>query len=246
MKDLEEKIAQQEAEYERLRAEDKKRALEEIEENRREYEDVEMDSKEARRRFYKSSSRHTPEYRLEMSRKAAEYEDADEKDKNPFRDDEEKKKRPPRRLFDDGGRAMNVNEANLDFDYDDSDSEVIKVTLHIFKHLELSSLDLDVEPTFLRAKVKGKVFQMRFLEEVNSDSAEAARSQATGHVVVTVPKSRPSKAFKPVIEEEKAKKVIKEPSKVVDIRNIVKYEDVPPPLESVLDFEEAENEDEED
>ena len=39
-----------------------------------------------------------------------------------------------------------------------------------------------------RATIKGKVFQLRFLEEVNPDSGKAERSTSTGHLVITLPK----------------------------------------------------------
>ena len=74
----------------------------------------------------------------------------------------------PRRLFDDKtGRALNVNEAQIDFKYNDHDSKYLIVELELWKHLDSSFIeDLVVEPTFLRIKVKGKIFQLRFLEEV--------------------------------------------------------------------------------
>lgn len=38
-----------------------------------------------------------------------------------------------------------------------------------------------------RATIKGKIFQLRFLDEVNPDKGNAERSQVTGHIVVTLP-----------------------------------------------------------
>ena len=42
--------------------------------------------------------------------------------------------------------------------------------------------------TFFRAKIKGKIFQLRFLEEVQPDAGKAERSQTTGHLMVTLPR----------------------------------------------------------
>ena len=39
--------------------------------------------------------------------------------------------------------------------------------------------------------IKGKIFQLRYLEEVNPDRGKAERSMTTGHLVLTLPKTRP-------------------------------------------------------
>ena len=42
--------------------------------------------------------------------------------------------------------------------------------------------------SLFRAKIKGKIFQLRFLEEVQPDAGKAERSQTTGHLMVTLPR----------------------------------------------------------
>ena len=79
----------------------------------------------------------------------------DEKDKmNSFNDDcstKSEKNRKPRRLFDDNDKALNVNEANIDFHYDDSsDEKYLIIEIKTYKHLDTSSIDLQVLPTYLR------------------------------------------------------------------------------------------------
>ena len=62
---------------------------------------------------------------------------------------------------------MNVNEAKIDFEYDDKDPTYLVVTLEVWKHLDGSFIeDIIVEPTYLRVTIKGKILQLRFLEEV--------------------------------------------------------------------------------
>ena len=41
-----------------------------------------------------------------------------------------------------------------------------------------------------RATIKGKIFQLRFLEEINPDSGKAERSKSTGHLVVILPRAK--------------------------------------------------------
>ncbi len=65
--------------------------------------------------------------------------------------------------------------------------------------MDSSLVALDVHPGHLQAMIKGKVFQLRFLEEVFSDKARAERSQNTGHLVVTMPKVKPDFSAVPMV-----------------------------------------------
>lgn len=58
------------------------------------------------------------------------------------------------------------------------------------RHLDTSLIDVDVQPTYVRVTVKGKVFQLALSEEVNPDSSSAKRSQTTGHLIISMPKVR--------------------------------------------------------
>ena len=83
------------------------------------------------------------------------FQEIDEKDKmNSFNDDcstKSRENRKPRRLFDDNDKALNVNEANIDFHYDDSsDEKYLTIEIKTYKHLDTSSIDLQVLPTYLR------------------------------------------------------------------------------------------------
>ena len=84
------------------------------------------------------------------------FQEMDEKDKtNSFNDDGTTggygKNRKPRRLFDADNRALNVNEANIDFHYNDSsDEKYLIIELKTYKHLDSSYINLDVEPWYLR------------------------------------------------------------------------------------------------
>ena len=69
----------------------------------------------------------------------------------------------------------------IDFHYDDdSNPDQIILELKLFKHLDTSLIELDIEPTYVRATIKGKIFQLRLLEEIKPDSSVAQRSQTTG------------------------------------------------------------------
>ena len=73
---------------------------------------------------FQSSSRHTPEHRKESQRFREILDFEEEQAKNERDDlnpDKIGRERRPRRLFDDNGRPLNVNEAGIEFNYDDSD-----------------------------------------------------------------------------------------------------------------------------
>uniref|UniRef100_A0A8D0KQL8 Leucine-rich repeat-containing protein 6 n=1 Tax=Strix occidentalis caurina TaxID=311401 RepID=A0A8D0KQL8_STROC len=71
---------------------------------------------------------------------------------------------------------------------DDEENNQIILDLAVYRHLDTSLLDVDVQPTYVRVLVKGKPFQFVLPEEVKPDSSSAKRSQTTGHLVVSMPK----------------------------------------------------------
>lgn len=60
--------------------------------------------------------------------------------------------------------------------------------LSVYKYLDTSQVDLDVQPQYVRATIKEKVFQLCLPEEISPDASKAERSKITGHLVVTMPK----------------------------------------------------------
>lgn len=127
---------------------------EEIKEKAKSYNDPKMDLDTQRQNFYQSVAKHSPEYRKESARFREYLEEMDENAKNSNLYEEDLhlsgRKKKSKRLFDDHGKPLNINEANIDFFYDDSDDSVLRVELKIFKYLDTSLVDLDVQPTYLR------------------------------------------------------------------------------------------------
>lgn len=56
------------------------------------------------------------------------------------------------------------------------------------RYLDTSLIDVDAQPKYIRVTVKQKVFQLALNEEIRMDAATSKRSQATGHLLVTMPK----------------------------------------------------------
>ena len=66
-----------------------------------------------------------------------------------------------------------------------------KLDIPVYKHMDTSLLDCDVQPNYVRITLKGKVFQLVLWREVNCDASTAQRSQITGHLLVTMPYTNP-------------------------------------------------------
>ena len=54
---------------------------------------------------------------------------------------------------------------------------------------DTSLIDINVQPSFVRITLKGKVFQLVFDKVVSPDNTSAKRSQVTGSLVLTLPKA---------------------------------------------------------
>eukprot|EP01137_Pigoraptor_chileana_P020964 Opistho-2@84038 len=91
-------------------------------------------------------------------------------------------------------KFMQKNEGKWPFTLEEStDSEgreafVLDVACPRF--LDTSMIDADVQPTSVTITMKGKVLRLQLMEEVNSDSSVAKRSQTSGHLVITMPKAK--------------------------------------------------------
>ncbi|KAG2458180.1 TILB protein, partial [Polypterus senegalus] len=140
---------------------------------------------ESDKEFWEKPTQFTPESRIETHRHMEEKRKA----KEAQRFEATKKKKPPRTLITADGRALNVNEPKVDFSLtEDDDTNQIILDLAIYRFLDTSLIDVDVQPSYVRIKVKGKVFQLVLPTEVKADSSCAKRSQTTGHLVITMPK----------------------------------------------------------
>lgn len=135
-------------------------------------------------KFWNEVSDHTPETRIEIHKRVAE---------NRKKDDKTQEKNLPqtRKLVTSDGRILNINEAKIGFVISDDDkNNQFVLDLAIQKYLDLSLIDIDVEPKSVRVEIKGKIFQLALDEEVKPDNATAKRSTTTGHLVIAMPKAK--------------------------------------------------------
>ncbi|XP_006155585.1 protein tilB homolog isoform X1 [Tupaia chinensis] len=133
--------------------------------------------------FWNKPSLFTPESRLETLRHM------EKQRKKQEKLSEKKNVKPPRPLITEDGRALNVNEPKLDFSLkDDEKRNQIILDLAVYRYMDTSLIDVNVQPTYVRVTVRGKPFQLVLPAEVKPDSSSAQRSQTTGHLVICMPK----------------------------------------------------------
>ncbi|NWS70350.1 TILB protein, partial [Crotophaga sulcirostris] len=138
------------------------------------------------RRFWEEPTPYTPESRLETHR----YIEEKRRAKDSKRESK-KCEKPSQTLVTAEGKVLNANVPKLNFSLkDDEENNQIILDLAVYRHLDTSLLDIDVQPTYIRVLVKGKPFQLVLPEEVKPDCSSAKRSQTTGHLVVSMPKAR--------------------------------------------------------
>ncbi|KAF5897409.1 protein tilB, partial [Clarias magur] len=102
--------------------------------------------------FWDKPCTFSPESRLEA------YWHLEEKRRTTEKVGESKAKhKPSRTLITPDGRVLNVNEPKLGFILnEDVENNCVLLNLHLYRHLDTSLVDVDVQPTFVRVTVKGK------------------------------------------------------------------------------------------
>jgi len=114
-------------------------------------------------------------------------------------------KKPPREIpgvLNHKGEIRQCNEGKYDFKIDD-DSQVGMVIfeLGVPKYMDTASLDVDVNPWYVRCVVKEKLSQLKLPLEVAPSKAVVQRSKTTGWLKVTMPVANASD-IKPRFEKK--------------------------------------------
>ncbi|XP_062260590.1 dynein axonemal assembly factor 11 isoform X3 [Platichthys flesus] len=120
----------------------------EVEENTKQRASEEEEQQE--QEFWNTPCSFTPESRLETHRHLEKKRRAKEKGA-------EKQPRASRTLITADGRVMNVNEPKLDFSLtEDEQNNTVVLDLAVYRHMDTSLVDVDVQTTYVRVSVKGK------------------------------------------------------------------------------------------
>ncbi|XP_062843786.1 dynein axonemal assembly factor 11 [Trichomycterus rosablanca] len=173
-------------------------------------------SPHSEKEFWEKPCDFTPESRLEAHRHLEEKRRVKESQREPKRKD-----MPPRTLITSDGRILNVNEPKLDFTLTEDDDNNCVLDLHVYRHLDTSLMDVDVQPTYVKVTFKGKIFQLVLPAEIKPDSSTAQRSQTTGHLLITMPKAHGEIKVKRAVPKRtsvSSKKTTEEKARVVTHR----------------------------
>ncbi|CAD5123199.1 DgyrCDS11561 [Dimorphilus gyrociliatus] len=160
-----------------------------------ELDDEEFHKKEEE--FWNEKVPFTPESRVRVHEHMKSVKKRDEK--RSQNDQEEKREK---RLTAEDGRILNVNDAKVEFSLiDDEENNQFLLDVAVFKYMDTSLCDVDVQPNYVKVTLKGRVLQLVLTEEVKPDSSSAKRSQTTGHLLITMPKV--NGIVKPKVKKDK-------------------------------------------
>lgn len=153
---------------------------------------------------------YTPESRnemyLELAEQKKEKEDR-EKERLPRERDLEKEHddavKAAREKEDPDKPARQVNEGKLDFHFDEFEKPgFVILSVGVPKFLDLSMIDVDVNPLFVSIVCKNKTLRLNWPEEVIPDAGKAERSKMTGMLCITVPKMDSKAAIRSIKEQK--------------------------------------------
>ena len=180
--------------------------------------------------FWQEQVDYTPESRTEihkhMEERRREREQKDKRTENAPREV---------RFFAKDGRPLNINQGKLEFNFtDDEENNFFLFDLACPKYLDTSLINVDLQTTYVRVSVKGKIMQLALPEEIKPDSSTAQRSQVTGHLLLTMPKLKG--IVKPKITKAKCKEEKKNKSCKSDACNQPAKLEVDPSVREEMDF----------
>ena len=86
---------------------------------------------------------------------------------------------------------MHPKEGKWNFSFSEDRTGYITLRIEVQKHLCTSLIDIDIHPTYISVVIKAKVLRLLLPAEVKCDESTAQRSNATGHLLVSMPKCNP-------------------------------------------------------
>ncbi|KAK2576916.1 hypothetical protein KPH14_005537 [Odynerus spinipes] len=167
---------------EQIRRHREKEALKITEINENEDEEAENE------RFWKQKSEHTPEDRIAIAERTLKMEE-----KKQASSDVKKPRKFVPKLFNNEGKPYNMNYPKVPFKLnDEEDPDNIILDVSVYRYLDTSYMDVDVQPTYVRVTIKGKILQLTLPCEILVDKSTAKRNVTTGSLVITMPRLHPS------------------------------------------------------
>ena len=85
------------------------------------------------------------------------------------------------------------------------DAEYSFFSMKVPKFLDTSLLEVNLNPSWVSVRIKGKLTQMKFMEEIIVDKSVIERSQITGDLLIKMLKLTPNYLLKKAEEAKKLK-----------------------------------------
>ncbi|KYN33342.1 Leucine-rich repeat-containing protein 6 [Trachymyrmex septentrionalis] len=175
---------------------------------------TEQDDEPENERFWKQPSYHTPEDRVVIAERFMKKQE----EKHRISDTSNHSKRVLK-LFAPDGRAYNMNQAKVPFRLnDESNPDFVVLEVSVYRHLDTSYIDVDINPTYVRVTIKGKILQLTLPCEVSVDKSNVQRNTTTGNLVIAMARLTPCTTIVRKDESTIKKKSSESKTKVITVR----------------------------
>jgi protein TilB len=104
--------------------------------------------------------------------------------------DEANKKKDPISVYNQFGDIRQANEGKYEFKFSESQDKVnVILELWVPKFMDTSLVNIDLNPTYVRIEIKGKITQLKFPDEIIVSKSKVQRSTTTGVLMLTCQKA---------------------------------------------------------
>lgn len=110
------------------------------------------------------------------------------KDYNDFN---ETLKKGPIGIYNKNGDIRQANEGKYEWRFEESqDKTCVIFEIKIPKYLDTGSLDVDLQPNYIRMDIKERITQLKIPEDILVEKSKVQRSTSTGWLQITMPKAQ--------------------------------------------------------
>lgn len=89
------------------------------------------------------------------------------------------------------GTVRQANQGKYEWRFDESDDKTqVIFEIKIPKFMDTALINVDLQPTYLRLDIKGRITQLSIPEDVIVEKSKVQRSQTTGVLQLTMPKAQ--------------------------------------------------------
>ena len=122
-------------------------------------------------------------------------------------------------VYNKDGNPLQCNHGGYPWKFEESEDRTCWIfELQVPKFMDTASLNVDLQPQYVRAEIKDKVTQLSWPEDIMVERSKIQRSTTTGYLVITAPKSNIEEIEKKNMRAEKAKETLALRKKLEDLK----------------------------